>query len=169
MSGVLAPVTRKFDIHLNVIRGQCSESFVWNIAEEWQEIEKPIKVLYFGDHDPSGLGIEASLKSRMAGFLPSYIKPQWERLAVDYDDFLNEELLGLEVKSGDKQGKAYIKENGNRCVEVDAISSNEIRSRLKDKILEFVDHNRWEALQNVERLEKETMATILSNVGKAGQ
>jgi len=164
MSGVLSPITDKYDIHLNVIRGQCSESFVWSIAEEWAQIKKPIVTLYFGDHDPSGLGIEASLKSRMTGFLPPHITPQWERLAVDHCDFVDQSLLGLEVKSGDRLGKAYIKQFGNRCVEVDAISSNEIRARLDRKILEFVNSAQWESLQNIEKLERETISQILANV-----
>ena len=65
MTGVLHPVTSKFDLHLNVIRGQVSETFVYEIAEEWRQIRKPILALYFGDHDPSGLAIEASINSRL--------------------------------------------------------------------------------------------------------
>jgi hypothetical protein len=165
MSGVLAPITRKFDVHLNVIRGQVSDSFVWNVAEEWSKIEKPIRAFYFGDHDPSGLGIEASLITRMRGFLPAHIQPQWKRIAVDDFDFANEDLLGLKVKGGDKQGRAYIAKYGDRCVEVDAISSNEIRERLEAEILEHVDIGAWKRLQEVEALEKQTMQEILSNIG----
>jgi len=167
MSGVLAPITRKFDVHLNVIRGQVSESFVWNVAEQWSEIKKPIRAFYFGDHDPSGLGIEASLITRMSGFLPAHIQPEWKRIAVDDFDFANENLLGLKVKAGDKQGRAYIAKHGDRCVEVDAISSNEIRARLEAEILEHVDMGAWEGLQAVETLEKATMQEILSNIGGA--
>jgi hypothetical protein len=166
MTGVLAPITRKYDIHLNVIRGQVSDSFAWNVAEEWQEIEKPIRALYFGDHDPAGLKIEASLKSRIQGFLPSYHRPQWRRIAVDDFDFGNDELLGLKVKTGDRAGRAYIEEYGDRCVEVDAISSNEIRERLEAEITEVLDMEAWEKLQATEKLEKETVKGILSNIRK---
>lgn len=69
MAGVLRPVTHEFDVHLNVIRGNCSETFIWSIAEAWEEIEKPIVVYYLGDHDPNGLDIERDLKERLAGFV----------------------------------------------------------------------------------------------------
>src|SRR5260370_42362636 len=68
MAGILEPITAEYDVYLNIIRGQVSETFVWNIAEEWREIEKPICAYYLGDHDPSGLKIEESLKKKLYGF-----------------------------------------------------------------------------------------------------
>ena len=61
MSGVIRPITREYDVKLNPIRGFGSETFLWSIAEEWKEIEKPIYVYYLGDHDPAGLSIEREL------------------------------------------------------------------------------------------------------------
>jgi hypothetical protein len=58
MAGVLGPVTDEYDIYLNVVRGNASETFLWNCAEQLKEIEKPIFIFYFGDHDPNGLDIE---------------------------------------------------------------------------------------------------------------
>jgi hypothetical protein len=95
MAGIIEPVTYEYDVHLNVIRGQVSETFVWNIAEEWNEIEKPIFGYYLGDHDPSGLKIEASLKSKLSGFTDKEFN--WERLAITSQDFGNPQLLGFAV------------------------------------------------------------------------
>jgi hypothetical protein len=47
MSGVIRPITREYDVKLNPIRGFGSETFLWSIAEESKQIEKPIFV-YFG-------------------------------------------------------------------------------------------------------------------------
>src|SRR5262249_17925625 len=80
MAGILESVTREYDVFLNVIRGQSSESFVWNIAEQWNQIRKPIYGYYLGDHDPSGLRIEASLKSKLSHFSNNTF--QWKRLAI---------------------------------------------------------------------------------------
>jgi hypothetical protein len=49
MSGVIRPVTREYDVRLNPIRGDVSETFVWSIAETWKEIQKPIHAYYLGD------------------------------------------------------------------------------------------------------------------------
>jgi hypothetical protein len=164
MSGVLRPITREYDIHLNVIRGQVSESFAWNIADEWSRIDKPIQVLYFGDHDPSGFNIEASLKNRLLGFLPKE-KREWvffKRLGANDADFRNSDLISIPVKKKDKSAREYLKTYGDRCVEVDAIDMNEIRRRLEEEIESFIDMREWESLQLTERLEKETIDQLFS-------
>jgi hypothetical protein len=169
MTGVLHPTTSKFDLHLNVIRGQVSETFVWEIAEQWRQIKKPILALYFGDHDPSGLNIEASLKNRLRKFLPQvWDAVTWTRLAINAKDFADQSLLGLSVKKDDKQGKKYIERFGNRCVEVDALSANVIRERLDDVILAHIDAGAWERLQEHEEAERQTMQNIFWPVMNGG-
>ena len=163
MSGVLRPITREYDIHLNVIRGQVSESFAWNIADEWSRIDKPIQVFYFGDHDPSGLNIEASLKNRLLGFLPKEKRESvfFKRIGADEGDFRNSDLISIPVKKKDRAAREYLKTYGDRCVEVDAIDMNEIRRRLESEIKSFIDLREWESLQLTERLEKETIDKVL--------
>lgn len=163
MTGVLHPVTSMFDLHLNVIRGQVSETFVWEIAEQWREIKKPILALYLGDHDPSGLNIEASLKRRLLGFMPAHRRGSitWKRLAITAEDFANSDLLGLSVKAGDGQGRRYIAKYGDRCVEVDALSANTVRERLQNEILANIDADAWQRLQEVEAVERESIKKIL--------
>jgi hypothetical protein len=68
MAGIVAPVTNEFDVYLNVIRGHVSETFAWNVAEQWKQIEKPIYAYYLGDHDPAGLKIESNLREKLQSF-----------------------------------------------------------------------------------------------------
>src|SRR5205823_11203781 len=129
MAGILQPVTYEYDVHLNVIRGQVSETFVWNIAEEWKEIEKPILAYYLGDHDPSGLKIEVSLKSKLHHFTGKDFS--WQRLAITEDDFKDKGLLGFPVKRSGSW-REYLARHDDRCVEVDALPPDEIRERVKN-------------------------------------
>ena len=157
MSAVIEPVTNEFDIHLNVIRGQVSETFVWNIAEEWKEIEKPIYAYYLGDHDPSGLKIEASLKSKLSHFSEKDF--EWERLAITPQDFASG-LLGFPVKRSGSW-RNYLAQYGDRCVEVDAVPPDEIRERVRQAIEHHIDYDEWWRLQETERLERETLESTL--------
>ena len=91
----IEPVTEEFDVHLNIIRGQVSETFLWNVAEEWKEIQKPIFAYYLGDHDPAGLRIETSLISRLSHFCARPFR--WRRLAITADDLADMNLLGFPV------------------------------------------------------------------------
>jgi hypothetical protein len=37
MAGVIEPITEGYDVCPNVIRGNCSETFVYRVAEIWQQ------------------------------------------------------------------------------------------------------------------------------------
>jgi hypothetical protein len=157
MSAIIESVTYEFDVHLNIIHGQVSETFVWNIAEEWKEIEKPIYAYYLGDHDPSGLKIEASLKSKLSYFTDKDF--EWERLAITREDFMSD-LLGFGVKRSGSW-RDYLVQYGDRCVEVDALPPGEIRKRVRQTIERHIDHAEWCRLQATERLERETLESTL--------
>lgn len=116
MAGVIEPITDAYDVTLNVIRGSCSETFVYRVAEIWKQIHKPIFIFYLGDHDPSGLKIEEDLRRRLEGFGAEIY--DWIRLAVTREDFDNPDLLGFPIKR-DKKGEipkvaqAYLQEFGD--------------------------------------------------------
>jgi hypothetical protein len=139
MAGVIEPVTREFDVHLNVIRGQVSETQVHEIGEEWSRIDKPITGYYMGDHDPSGLNIEKVLRGKLETY--SGVSFNWVRLGVTFDDFRNPELLGFPVKRKGPRGawEPYLQQYGDRCVEIDAIPASEIRDRVRSAIMVHVD------------------------------
>jgi hypothetical protein len=150
MAGVLEPVTTEYDVYLSPIRGEVSETFAWEIAEEWNEIDKPIYAYYLGDHDPAGLNIEASLRNKLEGFCNKPIL--WQRLAVTMADFYRMngegdfELRGFPVKPEvrkKRHGKEYIAMYGDRCVEVDALHPDEIRQRIRATIESHIDQRAW--------------------------
>ncbi len=163
MAGLLEPVTRDKDIFLNIIRGQVSETFVHEIAEQWDEIKKPIFIYYLGDHDPAGIQIEASLKSKLAKFCSRSF--HWERLAITADDFANQNLRGFPVKVGAKGRAAYIEQFGDRCIEVDSIRPDIMRDRLREAIESHIDMGEWARLQETERHEQETIRGICKKMG----
>jgi hypothetical protein len=157
MAGVIEPITDTFDVTLNVIRGNCSETFVYRVAELWKQISKPITVYYLGDHDPNGMRIEQDLERRLLGF--GAIVASWERLAITEEDFSNADLIGFPVKRKGPPAawQPYLSEYGDRCVEVDAIPAGEIRARLQEAILSHIDQHQWETLQLIEAEEKKDL------------
>jgi hypothetical protein len=161
MAGVIEPVTAEFDVHLNVIRGQVGETFVYNVAEEWNEITKPIYAYYLGDHDPAGLKIESSLKTRLVGFCDTPFN--WKRLAITEFDFANSNLRGFPVKRSGSW-REYLKEHGDRCVEVDALDPSLVRRRVRKAIESHIDKHEWKMLQRFEAMERETVASTLGSL-----
>jgi hypothetical protein len=162
MAGIIEPVTNEFDVHLNVIRGQVSETFVWNVAEEWKQITKPISAYYLGDHDPAGFAIEANLVKKLRAFTGKDFN--WQRLAVSPYDFANAKLQGFPIKRTTGGWRDYLKIHGDRCVEVDALDPNVIRQRIRKAIEQHVDPHEWQKLQHVEELERQTLRETLVKI-----
>jgi hypothetical protein len=165
MSGIIRPVTREYDVKLTPLRGFASETQLWEVAEELNQIDKPIYAYYLGDHDPAGLRIEEDLRSRLAEFCDSDI--EWEQLAITDEDFANPDLLGFEVAKNDKPSKwqPYLDQFGDRCVEVDSIPAKEIRSRVRDAIESHIDQDAWQFLKDQEAREKIDVLTMVRNLG----
>jgi hypothetical protein len=160
--GVLEPITEEYDVCLSPIRGNASETAIYRTAEVFRVITKPIYCYYLGDHDDNGLKIEADFRRRLNGFLVDDNKSvHWQRLAVTSEDFANPEYLGFSVKRKGAAGAwmPYLERYGDRCVEVDAIPSKDLRSRVEVAILNHVDEREWELLQEQEEREREMMRT----------
>jgi hypothetical protein len=169
MEGVIAPVTRNLRVSLIPIRGQCSETWCWSVAQDWNRLYKPVFVFYIGDHDSFGLLIERSLRERIQGYLDEGRKDcfQWQRLAVTAEDLRNLELPGFPVKR-DKHGsipaasRVYFEEFGERCVEADAISPIEIRRRCEEAIKRHVDQAKWKTMLEIEAREKAEVRSLIT-------
>ena len=168
MAGVLEPVIREYDVPLRVIRGDISETFCWSISEQWNQIEKPIFAYYLGDHDPSGLRIEQTLKSKLQEFCDEPFS--WKRIGIVDTDFNNPEILGFSIK-GDHNSKAwktrngaYLEKYGDRCVEIDALPPKVIKARMRDVIESHIDQEEWQRLKLNEKLEKESFQTIAASM-----
>jgi hypothetical protein len=165
MAGVVEPVTDDYDVTLNVIRGNCSETFIYRVAEIWKQIRKPIHVYYLGDHDPNGLKIEEDLYRRLEGF--GVVITKWQRLAITRADFTNPEVIGFPIK---KKGhpstwQPYVDIYGDRGVEVDALPAIEIRQRVEQAILSHIDQNEWETLQLIEAEERKDVFAAIRGLG----
>jgi hypothetical protein len=174
MAAVIEPATANYDVHLNVIRGCVSETFVWNVAEEWRQIKKPIFAYYLGDHDPSGLMIEADLQSRLREFAPE-AQLCWQRIAIDPEDFADLSNLGFAIKGNrasrvwQTKHREYLTRFGDRCVEVDALDPHVIRGRVMTTIEGHIDQGEWTRLKEIEGHERETVKMVLAQqiIGRA--
>lgn len=158
IAGTIQAVTREYDIALNVIRGDVSISFAGEIANLWNQIQKPIFAYYLGDYDPSGFGIEEELRDKLTRY--SGRAPHWKRLGVVEGDFEAFDLIPLPVKPSARSA-GFTSKYGNRCAEVDALPPNELRERVRDAIESHIDQDRWQKLLRVEELEQQTILNLV--------
>lgn len=72
MDSVLRPVADKYHIYFGYNKGYCSASTIYDIAKRVKkqiENRKIVKILYLGDHDPSGLDMIRDVETRIKEFL----------------------------------------------------------------------------------------------------
>lgn len=69
LSAIFARVTNKYHVRLVVNKGYTSSSAIYDAYQRFSEIineDKKIIILYFGDHDPSGLDMIRDIKERLS-------------------------------------------------------------------------------------------------------
>jgi len=72
LTGVFKPICDKYDIRLVTNKGYTSSSFIYQAFRRFEDEisnEKKVFILYFGDHDPSGIDMIRDIQDRSEEFL----------------------------------------------------------------------------------------------------
>ena len=162
--GTVAPILRKYGVTFRVMHGYGSATSLNSIAEETQSSNKPMKVFYIGDHDPSGRHMsEIDLPDRLARYGG---RAQIVRLALDDSDIQADSKLPwfpASDKTTDSRHEWFVRKFGQRCWEVDALSPPVLRDRLDEAIADTLDLDAWNHAVRIEQAERDSMQSILGN------
>jgi hypothetical protein len=192
VAGTLSPVTREYDVALSPIRGYSSLSFAHEIATTWNAIDKPVFCYFLGDFDPSGFDLQRDIQEKLARYCPDrtlyddrsdflsdadgdlssifrYCTKRdiiFHRVGVIASDFEEFNLIPLKVKKDDTRANKFRSEHGNRCAELDALPSTELRRRVRSIIESHIEPHRdeWERLQRVEAEERNTLDQFIAGM-----
>ena len=164
---VLKPISDKYHIHFGFNKGYSSAAALYDLAqrmkEQIDENEKEVIILYFGDHDPSGLDMIRDITDRLEEFLTKgsyYTEPNFEVVPVSLTmDQINQyNPPPNPAKITDPRAKWYINKFGKVSWELDAIDAMELRTIAEDAILDYIDlekYNSW-----IDREKEESKALI---------
>lgn len=153
--GTIAPVLDELGVTFRVMHGFASATTVNTIADESIACTRPFIALYIGDFDPSGMFMsEVDLPERMGryGGLVTI-----DRIALQHFDLGGLPHFDVTTKSGDARYSWFVKRHGKRCWELDAMSPNLLRERVRESIFEYIDLAAWDRAVSVERAEVESM------------
>jgi hypothetical protein len=181
--GSIEPLTNELGVRVRPGKGFQSTTKVYEIAELFSQIDKPIFVYYLGDHDPSGRNAEDELMVRVHQHLVDLLcnmdkgkndrKPDgtsisvhraieceyfsMERLAIHAADIAAFGLPPLKVKSTDSRAPGFRERFGDDCVELDALPVTELRRRIHEAISQHIDVDSWERAKCAEKAEAESI------------
>ena len=139
LSGVLSRVTREYHIRLLINRGYSSATAMYDAAQRMED--KNAHILYFGDHDPSGLDMIRDIEDRLAQF---ECCPQVHRLALTGKQIEKYDPPSNPAKWKDKRAEKYVAQFGETCWEVDALPPDVLVKILEDSIESLIDRDLYD-------------------------
>lgn len=169
IAGSIYDVTARWDVPLMVMRGQSSETFVHNAAEDWvaDQYSRPV-ILYVGDHDPAGLDIEEAARDKLSAFYRDGVKAaggqntyiEWHRIGVTWEQVQRLDLPGTTPKVKNRR-KPY---PFTMAVEAEALPAALLREMLEAAITEYVNHDQLVVLLTVEESERSILHRMAGEV-----
>jgi hypothetical protein len=158
ITGVIYSVTSKWNVPLGVLRGYCSETFAYDMAQAIEASRKPTYVYQLGDHDPSGVGAWQDFQRKVSGFIPD-ADVTFERLAVTPEQIVDLDLPTRPTKASDTRARNFT----GGSVEVDAIPAPTLRVLLSDAIEQHID---LDALRQIEIFEESERSLLFDLAGR---
>jgi hypothetical protein len=176
VSGILAPVLYEYEVEFLAVHGNNSTTRIREAAAAQIRDRRPWVVLYVGDWDPAGcymsdedapkrlLKYGAGIHVQRVALLNADVR-RLRQHNFDVDDKRRAAI----AKHGANVGKRGIDNNkpwfveryGRECMELDAMNSNDLRTRIETAIREYIDPDAWEHMRLIEKAEIDSINEIL--------
>jgi len=144
LSNVLYRVSEKYHIRLMVNRGYSSVSAMY---DAYKRLKDNDVILYFGDHDPSGMDMIRDVKERLQDFgIDVDVLP----IALTMDQIEEFNPPPNPAKIADPRAKWYIEKYGKTSWELDALPPRELIRLAENAVENIIDVDLYN-----EMLEKE--------------
>jgi hypothetical protein len=160
LSGVLYPITSKYDVPLMVARGYASLSFLYSAAEAIRDFDCPVYIYHLGDYDPSGVNASEKIEATLREMAPG-AEIIFERLAVTPGQIVAWDLPTRPTKTTDSRARGF----GEISVELDAIEPNQLRHIVQAAIERHLPPDQFAILQAAEESEREILRAFVVRLG----
>lgn len=157
VGGVLRPVLHEYRVPFLMVHGWSSATAIKNLASFSVADERPLTLLYVGDHDPSGRRMsDVDIPERMDRYGGD---ADLVRLAVTPDDIATFDLpvFSAHDKAKDSNYRWFLDTYGETCCELDALNPNTLRDLVEGAITERIDWEHWHDVQADECGEREAI------------
>ena len=161
LSGIFEDTLNPYRVTLNVGRGYDGWDSIHGAAQRMGR-GKGMTILYFGDFDPSGEDMAASLGKRLAFF---GCEPVIIKCALTYEDIERYGLPPNFTKRSDTRRAAFVKKYGDVSVELDALPADVLRERIVSAVEERLDLDALDEVKRIEVAEQAKLVEALSTIG----
>jgi hypothetical protein len=139
--GTLAPTLSELRVPMLVCHGYSSATAAHDLALRSRGHDRPLRILYVGDHDPSGMHMsELDLPKRLARYGGNV---EIKRIAITKAEMTSLPDFSASDKPKNPLCSWYLRTHGNACVELDAMSPPVLRERVRAAVLAHVEPDAW--------------------------
>jgi hypothetical protein len=166
LRGVLSPVViEEFGLDLYVTKGQPSVSYLYDAVEDIISDGRPTHVYVLADWDPGSLRIFDRIKQELIGFVGDAADLHVQRLALTPYQIDLYDPPTRPGKEKDPNATDFVRKFGDRCVELDAMPLNTLRSLVGDCLEGHMDPDYLQRLKLAEREERRGLWEIQNLLG----
>lgn len=160
LSSVFKRVTSKYHIPLMVNRGYASITAIYDAFKKFSnriDDGQEVHILYFGDHDPSGLDMIRDVKNRIGMMLADefgdddmfYVHP----VGLTMEQIKKYNPPPNPAKLSDVRAKDYIKHHGKLSWEIDALPPDVLSDLATNAIESLIDLSKYQDQLDQEKLD----------------
>jgi len=153
LQGVFDEVIKEWKVTLFPCRGYPSLTKLYEAAMRLKAVQRTgraIKILYFGDYDPSGQDIPRKVEEDLTKF---GIDLELEKIAITKEQIEKYEIPPFPAKTSDPRFAKFAAEYGEDAVELDAIDPKVLQEIIRESITGQFDQAIRDEVE--ERQEKE--------------
>jgi len=157
LAGVFQRVCDELRVPLFSCRGYVSQSAMWRAARRHIHCGKRVKILHFGDHDPSGIDMTRDIRERLVMFgAPATVC----RVALNMDQIEEYAPPPNPAKTTDARYEGYRAEHGEESWELDALEPAVLSQLVEDNVLLVRDQELWDAALLIEQTNRERLEEV---------
>ncbi len=163
VAGLLRPVIQDYGIAFGVYHGFGSATAVHDLAELSSNDERPLTLIYVGDHDPSGRYMsDVDLPGRIDRYGG---EATIVRVAITPEQIDEHGLptFSAAEKKRDPRHDWFVGTHGEVCCELDALDPRQLRELVEREIEDCIDWNIWTQSSATEKAETESILAFLDS------
>lgn len=156
--GVMEQACTPLDVPFFACRGYTSQSEMWAAAmrlKQYVGYGQKVKILHFGDHDPSGIDMSRDIEDRIRLFMGTHSRSfSFERLALNEEQVETYSPPPNPAKLTDSRAQGYIARFGDESWELDALEPTVLVGLVTAAVEAYRDERAWREAVEAEKADR---------------
>lgn len=168
LSGIFDKATEDYNVVQLACKGYSSHTMGYELAQRLEEGHvqgREVHIVYFGDHDPSGVDIYRFIKDMCNRF---GLDIHFHRAGITSEQIEKYNIPPMMAKTSDSRYNGFVAEHGTDVVELDALDPDVLIQIVKDEIEERLDQDIREETQAEEEQKQNEIKDLVENYMKGG-